>query len=197
MDWSIKLQMRFKLTLPSVWYSWDLRWTWSMVSTPCTSSILHCLISFRWVKLADSKAQNVNLKIQIHFLFLIRVAGDIFSSMENIEEKVQDFQDYLNTICTRYASELDLVILEFRHRKLPLPLYKRMNYNYFLKILGFWKHKLLPEFLHPVLPDVRKVHLRSIRLRLHRERCEDLQHSGLGHHLLSIRVHSIPIPITH
>ena len=108
-----------------------------MVSTPCTSSILHCLISFRWVKLADSKAQNVNLKIQIHFLFLIRVAGDIFSSMENIEEKVQDFQDYLNTICTRYASELDLVILEFRHRKLPLPLYKRMNYNFFWRFWGF------------------------------------------------------------
>ena len=37
---------------------------------------------------------------QLHYLFQIRVAGDIFVSGENIEENLPDFQEYLDNTCT-------------------------------------------------------------------------------------------------
>lgn len=50
----------------------------------------------------ESRSENSQI-FQLHYLFQIRVAGDIFVSEENIKENLPDFQDYLNNTCTMWV----------------------------------------------------------------------------------------------
>ena len=48
---------------------------------------------------------------QQHFLFQIRIVGDIFISGDYIEEDVTDIQSYLNQTCKKWVNTKQWLIL--------------------------------------------------------------------------------------
>ena len=113
---------------------------------------------------------------QLHYLFQIRVAGDIFVSEENIEET--DFQNYLNNTCTMWV----------KCQVTCMNVWYLLLFNLTLKVFVLWKSKLLPQLLHLVLPDVCQVHLCPLCWWPGSAGSDDVQHHCHCHHSNSIRV---------
>ena len=42
------------------------------------------------------------MHFQLHFLYQIRVIGDMYVLQDDVQQIVPDFQEYLNGICTKY-----------------------------------------------------------------------------------------------